>query len=509
MISRPECPHVKLIPCILILVMLAVSASGARTGVGVLLGQISPAAPGGEAGVAGILWGVAADESIATAFLDSVDSRQILLADTLLAVLRMAEPELRGLLPRLYVISDFGPPPGERDPAWADIRWAGIRWFRKILDFGPEGRDRRVREDLDAAMARVDIPQRAEMGGLVEILVEWWADRGLDPALTHHLEPRDPAARALEAASALPTDAEPYPGLNLLMAMDADPVIRERVLGRLSLDDTAWLVRDLVLVVEADADSLSSLGVPARRWDPAAGVGTGHDTIVLRRLALQALDQTAPFVSSGADDLTRRLARLKWWDAAKFEARYWSDPREAPDFAIFLLGLRKPVPEGGRELTRWVRLIHLQPRVLQEHILEQLGPEQEPVVAELMGLAALSRADAAQAGFRMVYTRRPITRSEGPRAVSVAINWETVQILMREMLSAITGVQSPAVLRSAPESLSAWWADWWATERDDPRWYRGELPALLELPPSEPGLDLSPQRGRVDLRPWDCAGVGP
>jgi hypothetical protein len=336
------------------------------------------------------------------------------------------------------------------------------------------------------------------MGGMVEILVEWWADRGLDPALTHHRPPRDPAVRVLEAAAVLPTAVDPYPGLALLMAMDADPVIRERVLARLSPQDTAWLVRDLVLAIEVDPDSLAALGVPPRRWDADAGISTGHNTLLLRRLALEALDQTAPLVVAGPDDLTRRIARLTWWDEARFEARYWSDPREAPDFAIFLLGLRKPESEGGRNLMRWVRLIHLQPRRLEQRILEQFGAAQEPVVAELMGLAALSRVEAAQAGFRMVRTRRPLIRSEGERPVSVAIDWESVRRLIREMLSFITGHQTPAVLAAAPESLTAWWADWWESERDDPRWYRGDLPAILELPRTGPGLDLSPRRGRVD-----------
>jgi hypothetical protein len=66
------------------------------------------------------------------------------------------------------------------------------------------------------------------------------------------------------------------------------------------------------------------------------------------------------------------------------------------------------------------------------------------------------------------------------------------------MLSSITGQQSPAVLAAAPESLTAWWADWWESVRDDPRWYRGGLPAILELPRTGPGLDLSPKRARVD-----------
>jgi len=496
MISRPESGHLKLIPCIFVLLALAGSADSATADVGALLNEIAP--PAGESGVAGILWGIAAEESFATSFLESVDSRQIVLADTLLAVLRMSEPQMRELLPRLHVISDFGPPPGERDPAWADVRWAGVRWYRRILDLVEEGRDQRARQDLDEAMFTVDRPQPAEMGGLVRILVEWWADRGLDPALTHHRPPRDPAVRVLEAAAALPTADEPHPGLSLLMAMDSDPVVRERVLGRLSPEDTAWLVRDLILAIEVDSDSLAALGVPPRRWDAEAGISTGHNTLLLRRLAMQALDQTAPVVVAGPDDLTRSLARLTWWDEARFEARYWSDPRQAPDFAIFLLGLRIPESEGGRDLMRWVRLIHLQPRGLEQRILEQFGAAQEPVVAELMGLAALSRVDAAQAGFRMVYTRRPITRSEGTRAVSVAIDWESVRQLIREMLSSITGLQSPAVLAAAPESLTAWWADWWESVRDDLRWYRGELPAILELPRTGPGLDLSPERARVD-----------
>ncbi len=498
MISRLELRSLNLLACILVLLVTTGSAAGATSDVGALIAEIAPASPGGESGVAGILWGIATDDLFATEFLESVDSRQVVLADTLLAVLRMSEPMVRELLPRLYVISDFGPPPGERDPAWADVRWAGVRWFREILELGEEGRDRRARQDLDEVMATVGMPQRAEMGGLVRILVEWWADRGLDPALTHHRPPRDPAVRVLETAAALPTADEPYPGLTLLMAMDSDPVVRERVLGRLSPEETAWLVHDLILAAELAPDSLSALGVPPRRWDADAEVSTGHNTLVLRRLALQALDQTAPAVVAGPDDLTRRIARLTWWDEARFEARYWSDPRQAPDFGIFLLGLQQPESGGGRELMRWVRLIHLQPRGLEQRILEQFGAAQEPMVAELMGLAALSRAEAAQAGFRMVYTRRPIIRSEGERSVSVAIDWERVRELIREMLSFITEEQSPAVLAAAPESLTAWWADWWESERDDPRWYRGELPAILELPRTGPGLDLSPQRGRVD-----------
>jgi len=82
--------------------------------------------------------------------------------------------------------------------------------------------------------------------------------------------------------------------------------------------------------------------------------------------------------------------------------------------------------------------------------------------------------------------------------VTVAIDWIAVQSLMREMLATITGIQPPPVLASAPGSLAAWWADWWATERTEQRWYRGELPAHLVLPESTPRPDFTPQRGRVD-----------
>jgi hypothetical protein len=453
-----------------------------------------PSAPSGREGIAGRLWVLADDEEFALRFAESVDERHLVLADSLLSLLRMSEPTLRELLPDMYTISDFGPPPGERDPDWARVRWAGIRWMRRIVEFAPDGRDARLRQELDAAMLRVDRPQRAEMGGVVEILVEWWADRGLDPALTHHRPPRDPAVRALSVIA----DGGPRPGLELLLAMDRDVVVRERVLRRLSVEETAWLARDFMLALEIEADSLRALGVPERAWDPETGTMQGHTVLALRRLALAALDQTAPPVVAGPDDLTRRLARLAWWDDARFEARYWSDPRRAPDFSPFLTGLAIPTDQGGRDVMTWVRMIHLQSPGTQRRILEQLGVAQRPVVAELLGLAELERDEAAGAGFRMVYRRRPITRAEGTREVSVAIDWRQVVALVRSMLAAITGERPPAVLARAPESLGAWWADWWANERDDERWYRGPLPPHLELPDTGRRPEFEPGRGRVD-----------
>jgi len=485
-----------LILCLSLPVPVPALALADTAGLDVLLDEL--AAPGSEAGVAPLLWQLASDDSFATGFLESVDARQLVLADTLLFVLRLPEPQARPLFPQMYEVSDLGPPPGGRDPAWADLRWAGVRWMRRILDHGVEGRDQRLRTELDAAMSTVDRPQRAEMGGLVLILVHWWADRGLDPALTQHRPPRDPAAPVLQQAALGVPDGSTAAGLQLLMAMDRDPVVGDRLLDRLDPARTAWLVRDLVLAVELNADSLYSIGIEQRRWDAQAGVARGHNIVTLRRLALDVLDATAPDVQSGPDDLSRRVARLSWWDEARYQARYWADPLDAPDFSIFLLGLRKPADEGGRDLLRWVRLIYLQPVGVQERILEQLGPLQQPVVAELMGLAAAGRVEAADQGFRMVYTRRPLVAAEGSRPVAVAIDWEQVRRLIRQMLAPITGQYPPAVLASAPRSQAAWWADWWDSTRDNEGWYRGELDDWLVLPATTNSLDLRPRSGRVD-----------
>jgi hypothetical protein len=449
---------------------------------------------GRPGGVAAVLWDLASEDTFADEWLANVDRRQLVLADTLLSVLRMTEPQLRPMLPDMHVVSDFAPPPGERRPDWAHVRWAGIRWFRELAAQAGEGRDRRLVVELDEAMKQVGRPQRGEVGGLVDVLVLWWADRGLDPALTHHRPPRDPAARALERATA----GVDSPGLQLLQDMDSDLVVRERGLERLSQDEMAWLARDFMLVVEIDADSLRALGVPDRRWDASAGVMRGHAPLSMRRLALDALDQCAPAVIAPPQDLPRRIARLAWWDDARFEARYWPDPTQAPDFGPFLNGLGRSELEGGRELMTWVRLIHLQPPLTKQRVLEQLGEAQQGAVAELLGLARLSRIEAGEAGFQLVYTRRPLAQSEGARRVSVAIDWTRVQRLIREMLAAITGLEPPPVLASAPESLGAWWADWWADAREDRRWYRGDLPEHLVLPESGRKLDLNPERGRVD-----------
>jgi hypothetical protein len=449
---------------------------------------------GRPGGVTGVLWDLASDDAFAGDWLDGVDRRQMVLADTLLSVLRLTEPQLRPMLPDMHTVSDFAPPEGERRPDWAHVRWAGVRWFREIVAQAGESRDRRLVVELDDLMAGVDRPQRAEMGGLVDVLVLWWADRGLDPALTHHRPPRDPAARALARAD----EPRDLTGIRLLEDMDADPVVRERVLQRLTTDESAWLSRDFMLVVEVDTDSLRSLGVADRRWDASTGIMRGHSTLAMRRLALDALDQCAPAVVAPREDLPRRIARLAWWDDARFEGRYWPDPKEAPDFGAFLNGLGRSEAEGGRDLMRWVRLIHLQSPRTKQRILEQFGEAQAGAVAELLGLARLTRIEAAEAGFDLVYTRRPIAQSEGARRVTVAIDWTSVQELIRDMLASITGIEPPAVLASAPESLGAWWVDWWAGERDEQRWYRGDLPPHLVLPEDGRRLELSPERGRVD-----------
>lgn len=485
----------RMLPCLIVVLLAAI---GATAGPGELLQEVAPAVPGGYPGVAGVLWGIASDEAFADTFLAAVDERQLGLADTVLTILRMSEPQLRVLLPDMHVISDFGDPPGHRPPAWADVRWAGIRWVRRILDFAPEGRDRRLRDELDVRMASVGRPQRAEMGGLVEIVVDWWADRGVDPTLTHQRPPRDPAAAALIAAQTPPDPQRPWPGLDLLQAMDGDQVVLERVLSRLSPDSTAFLVHDLMLCVELDADSIYALGVPPRSWDAELEIPRGHSIPALRELALAALDQCAPPVASGPDVLSRRLARLAWWDDARFEARYWPEPLQAPDFSAFLLGLRQNPDEGGRDFMRWVRLVYLQPQLTRRRILERMDETQEPVVAELVGLSALTREQAAAAGFQMVYTRRPISGAEGRREVAVAIDFEQVRALVLDMLAAITGQRPPDVLTQAPVARAAWWADWWSREREDRRWYRGPLPEALEVGDPRPELDLQPRRGRVD-----------
>jgi hypothetical protein len=146
----------------------------------------------------------------------------------------------------------------------------------------------------------------------------------------------------------------------------------------------------------------------------------------------------------------------------------------------------------------WVRLIYLQPVDVQEKILGQLGEAQEPVVAELVGLSQLDARHAAAAGFRMVYTRRPLISIEGERPVVVAIDWTAVQSLVFDMLAAITDETVPISVRTPPELLSGWWIDWWSDHRDDRRWYRGDLPPELQLPETAHGLDFEVRRARVD-----------
>lgn len=442
-------------------------------------------------GLPELLWAMAEDPALAGRVTAAADRRWMALTDTLLSLLSLPEPVALQHLPELHVVRDFGPPAGERPPTWADLREVGVPLLEAIALDPSVGRDQRLRRELARLRAENRDPKPSDVAGLVAAFRQWWVDRGDDPSLTHDSS-RIPDVAPWIARIETEVGEDAWSGLAILQEIDHQPLRRRLFLEALSPDRHAHLAAEFIRVQKLYGVDLRELGVPARRWDAEAGRFRGHRATDLREHARAILRRVTGRIASGVDEQALRNDWLYWWQRARFEARYWRDPHDGPTLERWFTGLDRPESEGGVPATGWVREIYVALGA-RELILEQLGAEQSPLVAELIELLPLDREEVIARGLHLAYLREPLLPRRDYDGELVAIPWDQARAVIVEALEAITGV-SPREL-SGEGDLSSdllFWQDWWRRERFDPRWYRD--PARV---PERQGA-FEPQRGRID-----------
>lgn len=472
---------------------LALLAGSARAGAADLSTMIRGLDPDGmREDFASLLWSMGTDEERAAEVLARADRDVASLTDSLLSFVSMTEPEARARMDSLDVARD-DVLPDDRAPRWADLQWAGVRLLRALAPDRTEARDIRLLRDLEEAMAPIATPRPAAVRGVVQVWRRWWADRGEDPTLTHdptRIPDLTPWMLRLEAAA---DDPDAWRAPRLLADLDDDLVLRVRVAARIDPERHAFLAAELVASLRTFPEGFVEAGIAPRTWNPQIGRTEGHRAGDLWEIALEFLERAVGRPFSGPDDDGRRLAALGWWEGAQYEARYWRDPRAAPSLDRFLDGLHR---DDGTpiEAARWARTIYLE-RGIQDVVLDRLDRRHEGTVAELIALLAMPKEQAHAAGFAMAYRSDVVDQPGVTRRV--AIDWDRARAFLRQLLEHLTGAREPeGVAALSPGAQASFWADWWATHRDDPRWSREGFATPGDATDARPRFESL--RGRID-----------
>ena len=454
-----------------------------------------------------LLWRMAQDPGRANQVVTRADTTHRALTDTLLSVLRWGEPRARRVLPDLYVIHDFGPPPGQRPPTWADLRRQGLRLLPRIaLDPRREG-DALLQRQLDP-LPPGERRSPSVIGGQVQLWETWWATRGLDPRF--YLNPTripDPAPwlALLRGETPSPTRDRRAPRggdqgraaralqtpLGLLVRPLADDALhRAAVVAALGQERDQFLVAEAMALLPLYQEEFVAAGVPARGWDPQLGEPIGYRGDELRAVALDILDRTAGHFASGATQDEVVLDWLRWWSRARFEARFYRDPRQAPEVSSLLGGLGRVSAEGGGPLAPFLREAFLAAGYRDLLLARWVADGGRANVAELIEWLQRDRSSAVATGFDLFWRLTALRPLPGDAGQPSQIPWEGVQAMVRDMLRQATGDEAPPDNGTAPAEIDAAWAQWWDAHRAQPRWYRhGAQP--------QPGR-FTPERGRSD-----------
>ncbi len=436
------------------------------------------------------LFRLAADEAARERVLAVADTTSRVVTDSLLAFVTLPEPEAHRQLPELYVIRDFGLPPEERPPAWARVREVGVELLSRIAFDLSKARDLRALREWEALRPEGRSARPSEVGAQVDVFRRWWIDRGDDPRLTH--DPRripDPGEWLAKVAE-VPVDTT-WSGLRLLARLDGSGLRLRLFLEALNEGDHAYLAAECVQVQRIDGVSFAQSGIEGRHWSPELGKNLGHRIEDLRGIARQILDRVTGHIASGADERALRNDWVSWWQRARFQARYWRDPRASPTLDPWMEGLDRSVAEGGVAIASWVRKLYVT-LGSRDFLVEQLGPEHAPIVAELMELLEMDREEALAAGFNFSYRRRLLLPRRDFRGDWVVIPWPQVQAFIRQILGQITGISPPTSVELSDFAAMRFWSDWWAAERFEARWYRSvdQVPrgeSLFEMPRARAG----------------------
>jgi hypothetical protein len=356
------------------------------------------------------------------------------------------------------------------------LREVGVRILERIALDPAVGRDLRARRELQEAREKMGRVTPSKIAGLVRIFDEWWTDRGDDPRLTHD-STRIPEVGDWLDRLETERGPEAWSGLRMLADLDDHPLRRRLLLEQLSPERHAHLVAECAQTQLLDALAVQEQGIARPQWDPESGRMIGHHAYELRAHARDILGRVTDHIPSGAGEGAIRNDWAFWWERARFEARYWRDPLDAPTFDRWFEKVDRPVAEGGPTVGGWVRELYVSVGA-RARVLEQLGVEQASLTAELMELLQEDRDGAIESGLNLSYFREPLVPRRDYEGQWVAIPWTRAQELILDVLDRITGIPSPADSRTQLVAALAFRRDWWASASRDPVWYRDDSQAV-------------------------------
>ncbi|HKI84734.1 MAG TPA: hypothetical protein VKA63_10420, partial [Candidatus Krumholzibacteria bacterium] len=93
----------------------------------------------------------------------------------------------------------------------------------------------------------------------------------------------------------------------------------------------------------------------------------------------------------------------------------------------------------------------------------------------------IDRQAAIARGFSPAYRRIPLRPLPGDKGIMVAIPYDQVQALIRELLRRITLMAGEEEGRADSAALNAFWIDWWQLHSSEARWYRS-APSSVKQP---------------------------
>lgn len=440
-----------------------------------------------------LLWEMALDESRAAEILDRADPGSRALTDTLLSTLSLSEPLARRQIPQLHVVRDQDPAGIDRAPTWRDLRRVGLELLERIAPYPDHARDRRLQSELIAARARIRRWTPSEVGGLVVLWENWWIDRG-DHAEFYLVPAHLPNVDGWLAAYADPRSQNLEQTLWQLAGSLHDDALRARLfVERIDPQRHAFLAAECMEILGSYPADFERRGLPESTWDPGSGRLVGYRASALREIALELLQACTGFFPSGVSEHERVRSCFRWWRRAQLEARYYRDPRSAPDLEEFLAGWDRPEAEGGNSMARVLRRLFMQPET-RSVVFDRLGPPQAAMTAELIEWLSLDFKQASERGFAFTYHLepiRPVPSQTGPRAT---IPLSEIRGIARAMLVRVSQYELPFEGLPAEEQ-DALWRRWWEGVRRDPRWHRGEVPEYQDAPSL-----FRPERGRAGGR---------
>jgi hypothetical protein len=317
------------------------------------------------------------------------------------------------------------------------------------------------------------------VAGRLQLWLEWWYEVGMEESFWLDPSLRPAVDEWLEQLRR-PLDEGGMALTELLLPLADDRLAANALVTRLVPDPDQQLVAECIQIILLYQAQFDEMGMPLREWDAEQGRLVGHTAAELRAIPLAMLARICEFLPSGVSEAEVIESYAVWWRRARLQARYYRDLGAAPDLAPWLAGWDRPAEEGGIAMSQLLRQFYVA-EGFRDLLLDQMGPQDPQLVAELVSWLARDRDDAVANGFVVVYRRPRLRPLPGEEPRLVAIPWENVQAMIREMLRRITGDVGLPEEGVEESTQNQFWFDWWRVHAREPKWYRGEAP--VSAPP--------------------------